>query len=415
MQPRKNVIEIFSTFIQFDAERFYCWATDGRLRRNMHNNISKYPEETSEDMWAIYWHKYWQKDQSVSLPKQHLSAYLQEPCYWNSQKMTQTFPNTQHTLPDFFQIAITQCDRILKGFNPNQGFVLKNYASAIFGTAIRETLRQRHEVDICSTWGILRKISQKRLVESLENAGLSKDALAKPTVDEAAPKELGIASYLAAWNCFKLIYVPNQASTSRQLSRPDDKTWEAITKAYNSQIIGQNLSPATPQKIESWMQACAKAVRNYLYPTVTSINAPTGTDDAYEFVDNIPSNEQDCLLTEIIAAEEQQIRSSQLAQMNQILIDAVNKLDAEAQAILKLYYTQGCTQQQIAKELQIQQYTISRRMAKVRDTLLKILAKWSQEKLHISMTSDLLKSINAVMEEWLQSYYGVESGLGVRS
>ncbi|NJR14597.1 MAG: sigma-70 family RNA polymerase sigma factor [Calothrix sp. CSU_2_0] len=401
MQPRKSVIEIFSTFIQFDAERFYCWATDGRLRRNMNNHISKYPEENSEDMWAIYWHKYWQKDQSERLPKQHLSAYLQEPCYWNSQKMTQTFANTQHTLPDFFQIAIAQCDRILKGFNPNQGFVLKNYASAIFGTVIRETLRQRHEVDICSTWGILRKISQKRLLESLENAGLSKDT---------------ITSYVAAWNWFKLIYVPNQASTSRQLSRPDDGTWEAITKAYNSQIIGQNLSPATCQGIESWMQVCAKAARNYLYPSITSINAPTGSDDAYEFVDNIPSNEQDSLLTEIIAAEEQETRISQLTQMNQILIDAVNQLDAEAQAILKLYYTQGFTQQQIAKELQIQQYTISRRMAKVRDTLLKILAKWSQEKLHISMTSDILKSTNAVMEEWLQSYYGVRSfELGVLS
>ncbi len=400
MLSRKNVIEVFSTFIQFDAERFYCWATDGRLRRSMQNNISKSPDETSEDIWAIYWHKCWQQPEMAGIAKQHLSAYLQEACYWNSQKMTHTFANTQHTLSDFFQIAIMQCDRILKGFNPSQGFVLKNYASAIFGTVIRETLRQRHEVDICSTWGILRKISQKRLVESLENAGLSKDA---------------IASYVAAWNCFKLIYVPNQASTSRQLSRPDDRVWQDITNAYNSQIIGQNLSQVNPQGIESWMQVCAKAARNYLYPTVTSINAPTGSDDAYEFVDNIPSNEEDSLLTEIIAVEEQQTRASQLREMNQILIDAVNKLDGEAQAILKLYYTQGFTQQQIAKELQIQQYTISRRMAKVRDTLLKILALWSQEKLHISMTSDILKSTNAVMEEWLQSYYGAESELGVRS
>ncbi|PAX60307.1 sigma-70 family RNA polymerase sigma factor [Brunnivagina elsteri] len=395
MLSRKNIIEIFSTFIQFDAERFYCWATDGRLRRSMQVHISNSPDECSEDIWAIYWHKCWQKPEMAGIAKQHLSAYLQEACYWNSQKMTQTFTNTQHTLSDFFQIGIIQCDRILKGFNPSQGFVLKNYASTIFGTVIRETLRQRHEVDICSTWGILRKISQKRLLESLENAGLSKDT---------------ITCYVTAWNCFKLIYVPHQASTSRQLSRPDDKIWEDITKAYNSQIIGQNLPQVNSQGIESWMQACAKAARNYLYPTISSINATTGSDDAYEFVDNIPSNEEDSLLTEIIATEELQIRTLQLAQMNQILIDAVNKLDVEAQAILKLYYTQGFTQQQIAKELQIQQYTISRRMSKVRDTLLKTLAQWSQEKLHISMTSDLLKSTNAVMEEWLQSYYS-----GVRS
>jgi Fe-S cluster biosynthesis and repair protein YggX len=118
MLSRPSVIEIFSTFIQFDAERFYCWATDGRLRRNMQKHLSKYPDETSEDIWAVYWHKSWQKEQTATISKQHLSAYLQEACYWNSQKMTQTFANTQHTLSDFFQIAITQCDRILKGFNP---------------------------------------------------------------------------------------------------------------------------------------------------------------------------------------------------------------------------------------------------------------------------------------------------------
>ncbi|MEA5574155.1 sigma-70 family RNA polymerase sigma factor [Calothrix sp. UHCC 0171] len=386
MQPRKSVIEIFSTFIQFDTERFHCWATDGRLRRSMQSNLKISPDETSEDIWALYWHKSWHQPDTATISKQHLIAYLQEACYWSSQKMVQMFANTQHTLPDFFQIAITQCDRILKGFNPNQGFVLKNYASTIFGTVIRETLRQRHEVDICSTWGILRKISQKRLLESLENAGLSKET---------------ITSYVTAWNCFKLIYVPSQAGTSRQLARPDDKTWEAIAKAYNSQTI----SRTTPQTIETWMQACAKAARNYLYPNITSINAPTGSEDTYEFVDNIPSNEQDSLLSEIIAAEEQQTRTSQLGEMNQMLIDAVNKLEPEAQAILRLYYTQGFTQQQIAKELQIQQYTISRRIAKVRDTLLKTLAKWSEAKLHISMTSDLLKSTNTVMEEWLQSYY----------
>ncbi|MBF2062933.1 MAG: sigma-70 family RNA polymerase sigma factor [Calothrix sp. C42_A2020_038] len=385
MHPRQSIIDKFSTFIQFDAERFLGWAKDGRLRRSIQSCINQNPEETSENIWAMYWHRRWQKEKLATLPRQHLNAYLQEPCYWSSQKLAQTFTNTHHSLPDFFQIGITQIERVLKGFNPSQGSILKNYASIIFSSIIRETLRQRHEIDICSTWGMLRKTSQKRLVESLEAAGLPKQT---------------IANYTNAWICYQSIYAPSQANTSRKLARPDDKTWNAITKAYNLTAPSQ----VSAQTLESWMQNCAKAIRNYLYPTVQSINTPTGSEDTYEIIDNISSGE-DSLLTQIITEEEHLNRTSQIAQMNQVLGEAINKLEFEAQQILKLYYTQGLTQQQIASSLQIPQYTISRRLNKIRETLLKTLASWSKEKLHISITSDILKSMNSVMEQWLQSYY----------
>ncbi len=394
MHPRQSIIDKFSTFIQFDAERFQNWAKDGKLRRSIQSCINQNPEETSDNVWAIYWHKRWQKEQ-LTIAQQHLNAYLQEPCYWSSQKIAQTFSATGHSLPDFFQIAIIQIDRILKGFNPNQGFILKNYASTAFSSIIRETLRQRHEVDICSTWGMLRKTSQKRLIESLEAAGLSKET---------------ITNYTNAWNCYQLIYAPTQNNTSRKLSRPDDKMWDAITKAYNTQAP----SKVSAQTLESWMQTCASSIRNFLYPSVTSINTPTGSEEIYEIIDNIPSNENSPLV-EIISEEEQLSRDSQLSEISQVLIEAVNKLEPEAQQILKLYYTQGQTQQQIASHLEIPQYTISRRLNKIRETLLKAVFTWSKEKLHISITSDILKSMNSVIEQWLQSYYTPNSAPPVRA
>lgn len=160
-------------------------------------------------------------------------------------------------------MAIAQVDKVLKGFNPNQGFTLKNYANAIFSSAIRETLRQNREVDICTDWGLLRKITKKLLVESLQNSGLS-------------PEDIN-ASVLA-WNCFKTLYVPTKAGSSRQLSRPDDEIWEAIAKAYTSQSSQQ----INPQTLEKWLLTCAKAVRNYRYPTPESLNIPKGGDDAWE-------------------------------------------------------------------------------------------------------------------------------------
>jgi RNA polymerase sigma factor (sigma-70 family) len=389
MHPRKNLIETFSSFIQFDGDRFHSWAIDGKLRRSMQAVVAKSPEDTAENIWAIYWYRIWLSREIPDLVRGHLSAYLQESCFWSASKTAGTFSNTQYKLPDCFQIAIAQLEHILKSFNPNQGSTLKSYAGAIFGTVIRETLRQRHEIDICTTWGILRKVSQKRLIEALEAAGLSADA---------------VDSHVIAWNCFKLLYSPNPNNTTRKLSRPDDSTWNAITLSYNSQTKAN----ITPQGIENLLLNAAKVTRQYLYPTVTSINATVGSGDTYEILDNIPSNEQESLLTEIIAAEEQENRSSQLTTMQQILIDTINQLEPQAQQILQLYYAEGEIQQNIAKILEIPQYTISRRLTKVRENLLKTLIQWSQEKLHISITPDLLKNTNAIMEEWLQAYYSAK-------
>ncbi|MFH7027502.1 MAG: sigma-70 family RNA polymerase sigma factor [Heteroscytonema crispum UTEX LB 1556] len=388
MHPRQNIIDIFSTFVQFDADRFRSWATDAKLRRSMLGCINQTPQENCENFWVLYWYNLLQK--SPRLAREHLVAYLQESCYWTSQKTAASFNSTQYRLSDCFQIAIAQVDRVLKGFNPNQGFILKNYASAIFASVIRETLRQRHEVDICSDWGMLRKISQKRLVAALQAAGLPPD---------------NINACVLAWNCFKMHYAPIQVNTARQLTRPDNQTWEVITKEYNSQANSQSSQKVNPQTLEKWLLNSAKAARQYLYPSVTSINISAIGENSAQWVENLPQSEQDSLLYEMISQEEQQTRTSQLSQMNQVLVEAIAQLEAQAQKILQLYYAQGLTQQEIAKQLQLQQYTVSRRLTKARETLLRTLANWSQETLHISVTSDLLKSTSAVMEEWLQAYY----------
>lgn len=386
MQPRQNIIEIFSTFIQFTADHFSYWATESSLRRSIQSCFNRYRQETTSDFWVLYWYKFWQVPETQSLAQQHLTAYLQETCYWVSQKTVASFTSTQYQLSDCFQIAIFKIDKILKNFEPSLGFSLKNYASSIFGGAIRETLRQRQEVDICSDWGLLRKTTKKRLVESLQTAGLS-------------PEEM--ASYLLAVNCFQTLYVPTINGSSRQLVRPDERIWQAITTAYCSQI-GQ---PANPKTLENWLLNAAIAVRKYLYPTLNSLNAPKGQDDTSEWMDNLPGVEIESLVDEIIAQEELQTRISQQTTINQILIGAIAQLEPQLQQILHLYYGQELTQDKIAKQLQMQQYTVSRRLNKAREAILLSLAKWSGEILHISITSDLLKNISTVMEEWLKNHY----------
>ena len=178
MLPRQDIIQIFSTFIQFDYDRFSSWATDARLRRSMRQSVSKITQENSENFWALYWHKIW-LEQPTGLAKEHLAAYLQEVCFWSAQKTITGFSSSQYGVPDCFQVAIAGVDRVLKGFDHERGFNLKNYAGITFSNLIRELLRQKREIDICSDWSLLRKLCSRKLCLSLE---LSKNYLCPRTL-----------------------------------------------------------------------------------------------------------------------------------------------------------------------------------------------------------------------------------------
>ena len=392
MLPRQDIVQTFSTFIQFDYDRFSSWATDSRLRRSMMQCVAKISQENSENFWALYWHKIWQ-EQPQGLAKNHLAAYLQEVCFWSAQKTITGFSSSQYGVADCFQVAIAGIDKVLKGFDNEKGFNLKSYASITFSNLIRELLRQKREIDICSDWSLLRKLSQKRLTEALETAGLSADV---------------IQSYILAWNCLKTIYVPERASSTRKLPKPERETWTRIAELYNQERLKTLQSPgaqATPESLEKAMLGCVKAARAYLFPNVTSINRPKPGYDSGEIVDSLVGEVDDSLLTEMIVGQEARQRIQQQTDINQFLTAAIKALKSEDQKLLELYYAQQLKQADIAKELGTQQYNVSRKLSRVRKSLLKSLAQWSKETMHISLTSDVLKGISSLLEEWLAGYY----------
>ena len=194
MRPRQEIIELFSTFAQFESDRFRRWLRDPKLRRSIECCLADSAEPLSENLWALYWHRCWQH-QSSNLAKLHLSAYLQEPCYWAAQKTLTRFTNTQYGLADYFQMAIAPIEPILEGFKPERSSSLKAYASMKFLSRIKDLLRQSREADICSHWSLLRKISNRMVIEVLHQAGLS------------APQ---IEQYRLAWMCFNAVYVQTQ-------------------------------------------------------------------------------------------------------------------------------------------------------------------------------------------------------------
>ncbi len=393
MNPRQNIIEIFSTFLQFEADRFSGWVTDAKLHRNMKACLNHFSQaENAEKFWAVYWHKSWQKVENKEVALGHMSAYLQEPCYWTVQKLIPR-QRSKDKISDFFQVAIASVPKILKGCNPDASGSLKAYASNAFGNIIRDYLRQSREVDLCNNWGLLLKVSRKLLTESLENAGFN---------------PASIERYLLAWTCFESIYISRKTPHLRQISTPEASTWSAVANAYN-RMRHQLTNPGTEctkETLERWLIDCANQVRKYLYPTVKSLNSPKPGYEEGELQDElVETTLQESLLTEWIQQEEQVARFDRKSQINTVLEAAINKLDSSVQKILQLYYKQGLTQQQIAQELAVQQYSISRKLSKARESLLLTLTSWSQETLHISVTSDVVKYISTILEEWLQMHY----------
>jgi RNA polymerase sigma factor (sigma-70 family) len=403
MQSRKNLIDIFSTFAQLTDDRFSRWTTDASLRRNIRTCLQHSDSLTALDsvdwLWVRHWYQQWCVEVD-GFAQGHLSAYLQETCYWAAHKMVANSINLPYKLSDCFQVAIADLPNVLKGYSPSQGASLKTYASISFSNTLRDTLRQRQETNSRTDWGLLRKVSQRQVMEALESEGLSAEI---------------IASYRLAWTCFKTCYAPSEATSTRRLPRPELATWEAIATLYNQQRSRQlsaDAPVATSELIETWLKRAAGRIRAYLNPQMTSLNvAKSDESGSGELLDDLPDLSGESPLIALMAEEDWQERQTQRSQINDVLMAALQGLDPQNQQLLDLYYRQGLTQQQLAEQLEVKQYTVSRRLSSAKEALLRSLARWSQETLHITLTSPVVKQMSIVLEEWLEHFSdkGVES------
>ncbi|OYD88249.1 RNA polymerase subunit sigma-70 [Nostoc sp. 'Peltigera membranacea cyanobiont' 213] len=396
MRPRQQIIEMFSTFIELEGDRFSKWLIDIKLYRNIQNCLEYSAlNPNSENFLALHWHKCW-REESNSIAIMHLSAYLQESNYWAAKKTIAKFTNSQHSLADYFQMANAEIETILKNFNIEKCSSLKAYATMAVPSRLKDILRQRKEADICTNWALLRKVSKKQLLEALAQAGLS---------------PILIAQYRLAWTCFKELYVQNQPGGTKSLLQPEPQLWEAIVNLYNRERQNQLTQPTpqcTREKIEQWLTQAAIYVRGYLYPPVSSLNLAISEDDSTTTFD-LPDPFSDSLIAQMIAQEDAQNQQNQQSQIEAFLLKTLQTFEAKSQEILKLYYQQGLTQPQIVERLQMSQPTVSRRLLKARELMLAALIQWSQDTLNISVTSNLVNDMSSALEEWLKVKYGESS------
>lgn len=392
MRPRRNIIELFSTFVKLTEDHkdhFEGWLTQPRLKRSMEIGLQEMSASNpSESFWVLYWHKQWQL-QSNSLAREHLIAYLQEQCYWAAHDHYKRFSSVQYTFSDYFQMAIAGVDKVLRCFDPNRGSQLKNYASRAFKSFITGTLRECQEVDVCTDWALLRRTSPKKLKSSLEYAGLSREEIER---------------YRLAWICFNTLYVPTRATKTQRLPDPNSATWQAIADLYNDECRRQlNLSDADVSRdiLEEWLKQSADYIRSYVRfskdRATISLNELQIGQDSGERLDSLASLDQP-LLDQVIVQQWQ-------SQLKTIVTNALAEFEPEIQTIFKLYYGDDLHQVEIAQQRETKQYTISRRLSRGIQLLLKALAQESQKNLGVALTSETLKDMNRVLEDCLRNYY----------
>ena len=412
MPPRNTLLALFSTFADLQNDRIRCWISDARLQRNMARCLAQTPTEKgsedrtrSEKIWVHYWIRQWRDGHSEtqaktqvktqaktrsSLSQQHLSAYLQESFYWTALKITQRFPGTSQSTADLFQSASLELPRLLQGYNPDFGSSLKSYAAMVLFNNLKDQLRQRREIDICSQWSLLRKVSKRCVRETLLFFGIT-DRLGD--------------HYFQAWICFITCYIPASAQGTERLAPPDRNSWQRITDEYNQNC--PNEPSITPQEIESRLLKLTLWIRSRFYPNVESLNQTKSGYESGEIQDDLVNDEPTTLLDRAIEQEIIQERTAQRLALKGILEQALSQLGSEAQMLLQLFYQEHLSQSTIAQQLGVNQSQISRRLQKVEAQLLQNLLDWIQQQTHESLKPTELKPISDRLKEWLIDRYQV--------
>ncbi len=415
MRPRKDLVEIFTTFLSFEEHQTVTWQAEPRLKRNLQRTLeqsqSALPSPISATMLTAYWCQIWQPV-PTDLPRLHLFAYVQESCYWAVyrlyQRLTNTSALTLYTLPDCFQIAIAEFPKILARFEPSRGANLGTYSEMAFSGILKDQLIQRGAAEICSDWALLRKVSKKRLIEALQSNGFSPEV---------------IQQYSLAWICFRELWVPEQYQ--QRSSHPPATIWDSVALAYH-QVKDLNLPDVSPGQLEQWLQQASKILRAYLYPQINSLNEPLPGTEGRERLDSIVASgvggavsheigsevgsEDESLLGQVILAEDLAARHQDYLQLQQILQEALATLKPEWQTSLRLYYQHNQTQSQIAQQLQCSQPSVARYLIKARDSLLAALvtalATGASGYPNKPPTPDRIREQSEALEQWLQVYYG---------
>ncbi len=400
MKKRINIVQSFSTFLSFSAsfQKLTCqWVVETKLERNIQKKLQMYPGQAPE-FWVRHFLEVIQdlshnatRDASENKQKlvaqEHLSAYLQEACYWAAYQIHNKFSsiNCKYSLEDLFQIGslFVSVPGKLKNFNVKYQYSLENYAKvAIFRFIKNEIYSQNIESkqEKYSDYGLLKDLSNKELKEALALQGININQF---------------DSYCLAKQCFDIICHPQQRQGNCKLEPPKHSDLIQIVDLYNQRINKLKLLETSVDinKIQKMLSTCILAARHYRTKRVL----PLQNNEI--FSEGIPTPWNTLIQIE----EREQIESI----IENIFID----IPDVGQTIFKLWLGLDITQTEITTVLKsnypelLHQYQVARKLSKYnRDILKSFVQRWNQLNPEILLNEKNIETLHENLNECLQAY-----------
>ena len=394
MNKRQEIAKKFSTFLKIEripdgdkteakAKYREIWGVDLRLQAQINLKIASNPNQ-DETFWSDH---FWQavKDNSDPLAKKHLLAYLEEPCYWSAKSIdAELLKILKLSWEDCFQIAREAVrenwQKIFKNYNSDKGTFL-SWAQTKLIYAIQDRLREGREFSNSSDWRLL-QCSKKRLKTALEQAGI---------------KEPQFSICVLAWQAFNAVYLATNIKSYRQLPRPTEEQWAAITDCFNDLALPQ-YGKKTIDEIEKLLQICVSALRAKSQIQLATLDGEYCESLQSEVAEKCNDWYQD---------SQEQIEYCELSEeMILVIGEAIASLPPDARKMLILEHGLIKFQQKyIAQEFGIPQYTVSRLLSRSQRILAHNLLQSLQQQYDITVNAEMIDQACQQLDGWLNWYF----------
>jgi len=358
-----------------------------RLRQNVEDLLDGDPKLNNETVLLKYFCNQAAKNNSKSLARHHLLAYVDVACYLAAKSTYEAFPTPEQALADYLQIAkLYMVDRAVElctKFDRTQSKI-ETYLSRPLRDAIMSEVRKNQETQRQSDWGLLRSTSKKGLKSALQKFGIL---------------EPNLSRCFLTWQGFLEVYAPVKAGTNQRLPEPTAEQWEAIAQFCTEQQFPHSIQPFTVPEVKALLQICVKALRastHIQFHPLDTENPELQLEIATQFEQEAWYGEQDTA------------KGDRLQQMTTELASAIVSLsrdfpDARKMLILEHGFTKF-NQTSIGKEFGINQYKVSRQLTNYKKYLLTSLVKWSQTQANVTLSVKDVDRLSILLDEWLTWY-----------
>jgi DNA-directed RNA polymerase specialized sigma24 family protein len=329
---------------------------------NQSQKLAEFWRETAIDYSPIS--EDWKPQNRQILALKHLASYFERECYYAAK--TVWLKSKDWSWDEYLccaRVFIYNFDNLLRLLR-SYDFSLRTSLDTYIQQTLIQVIQSEAGIGKFSRWRLLVEKSDIELREALQRFGY---------------QEPNISQYIFARKYFKKVYrfhkVNNPAirKPGQKWPEPDINDFQAAAECYNAEkylssaphevSAGSNISQ---EQIQAWMKICISALQNY----PKSVN-PQLIDDLFS------QGEIELEKPDTIAEDFGTLAKELLQKINSNFCEQLKILKPEQHKIILLYYGAKFKQNQVAKQLQVNQSVISRRLDTIKIKLLKTMVEMS--------------------------------------